>query len=62
MTIACATCEHEIADDPHDSTCANYTNDRVKSGELTGHIYKCPVCESNTIDDYLNGVVRQWHY
>lgn len=62
MFIICATCEHEIEDDPHDTTYSNCTSGRVQAGTLTGEIYKRPECEDYTIDDYLNNCVRSWSY
>lgn len=61
MSIDCANCGEEL-NEIHDTTYANYTNDRVKNGQHTGDIYKCESCEALTIDDHLNGLVRIWSY
>ena len=62
MSIECANCGHEINSEPHDTTYANYTNDRVENGQHTGDIYKCEECEELTIDDFLNNIIRSWSY
>lgn len=59
--VNCCECGEELTE-IHDTTYANYTSERTKQGQHTGDIYKCPECETCTIDDHLNCVVRPWNY
>lgn len=58
--MECPECKREM--EQTDTTYSNIDTHRARTGQHTGDIYTCEVCELNFIDNLLTGKVEGWSY